>query len=56
MAGSAGFCRRSRSSRRAGIFDIYSGLWYQIVIALATFVIGILFVKDTRKSNVYHED
>jgi len=26
------------------------------VIALATFVIGMLFVKDTRKSNVYHED
>jgi MFS family permease len=36
--------------------DIYSGLWYPIVIALATFVIGMLFVKDTRKSNVYHED
>ncbi|MFM0053287.1 MFS transporter [Caballeronia grimmiae] len=36
--------------------DIYSGLWYPIVIALGTFVIGMLFVKDTRKSNVYHED
>jgi hypothetical protein len=36
--------------------DIYSGLWYPIVIALVTFVIGMLFVKDTRKSNVYHED
>ncbi len=35
--------------------DIYSGLWYRIVIALVTFVIGMLFVKDTRKSNVYHE-
>lgn len=32
--------------------DIYSGLWYPIVIALATFVIGMLFVKDTRKSSL----
>lgn len=28
--------------------DIYSGLWYPIVIALATFVIGLLFVRRRR--------
>ncbi|WP_175912230.1 MFS transporter [Burkholderia sp. BCC1640] len=36
--------------------DIYSGLWYPIVIALATFVIGLLFVKDTKNSNIYAQD
>jgi hypothetical protein len=28
--------------------NIFSGLWYPIVIALASFVIGMLFVKETR--------
>ena len=28
--------------------DIYSGLWYPIIIAAATFVIGALFVSETR--------
>ncbi len=36
--------------------DIYSGLWYPIVIALATFVIGMLFLKETKDSNMYAQD
>ncbi|RQR42939.1 MULTISPECIES: MFS transporter [unclassified Burkholderia] len=36
--------------------NIYSGLWYPIVIALATFVIGVLFVKETKDSNIYAQD
>ncbi|WP_133647530.1 MFS transporter [Paraburkholderia flava] len=36
--------------------NIYSGLWYPIVIALATFVIGMLFVKETKDSNIYASD
>ncbi|EDT42221.1 MFS transporter [Burkholderia ambifaria] len=36
--------------------NIYSGLWYPIVIALATFVIGLLFVKETKDSNIYAQD
>jgi MFS family permease len=36
--------------------NIYSGLWYPIVIALVTFVIGLLFVKETRGSAVYDSD
>ena len=35
--------------------NIYSGLWYPVVIALLTFVIGMLFVKETKDSQVYHE-
>ncbi|WP_118180966.1 MFS transporter [Paraburkholderia phosphatilytica] len=36
--------------------NIYSGLWYPIVVALATFVIGMLFVKETKDSNIYAQD
>jgi hypothetical protein len=36
--------------------NIYSGLWYPVAIALATFVIGMLFVKETKDSNIYEQD
>ncbi|MBM3393868.1 MAG: MHS family MFS transporter [Betaproteobacteria bacterium] len=36
--------------------DIYSGLWYPIVIAAATFVIGMLFVKETKDVDIYKDD
>ncbi|NRR30286.1 MHS family MFS transporter [Oxalobacteraceae bacterium] len=36
--------------------DIYYGLWYPIVIALATVVIGTLFVKETRDNDIYAAD
>ncbi|WP_027794278.1 MFS transporter [Paraburkholderia acidipaludis] len=36
--------------------DIYSGLWYPIIIALGTFVIGMLFLKETKDSNIYAQD
>ncbi len=35
--------------------NIYSGLWYPIMIAGITFVIGMLFVKETKDSAVYDE-
>ena len=38
---------------RAG--NIYSGLWYPIVVALMTFVIGGLFVKETRHIRIHDE-
>jgi hypothetical protein len=31
-------------------------LWYPIIIALATFVIGVLFVKETKDRNIYADD
>ena len=34
--------------------NIYSGLWYPIIIAGVTFVVGMLFVKETKDSDVYH--
>jgi hypothetical protein len=36
--------------------NIYSGLWYPIIIASLTFAIGMLFVKETKDSLVYHAD
>ena len=36
--------------------DVYFGLWYPIVIALATVVIGIFFVPETKDVDIYAED
>ncbi|NYE60215.1 MFS family permease [Duganella sp. 1224] len=36
--------------------DIYYGLWYPIVIALITVVIGALFVGETKDNNIYASD
>jgi hypothetical protein len=36
--------------------NIYSGLWYPVIVALITFVIGMLFVRETKDSNIYSQD
>jgi len=36
--------------------DIYYGLWYPIVIALFTFVIGTLFVRETKDNDIHAND
>jgi len=36
--------------------NIYHGLWYPIVIALGTFVIGMLFVKETNHIDIFAND
>ena len=36
--------------------NIYNGLWYPIVIAGATFVIGGLFIKETKDVDIYAND
>jgi MFS family permease len=36
--------------------DIYFGLWYPIVIALITFVIGTLFVRETKDNDIHSHD
>ena len=32
--------------------DIYYGLWYPIVVALMTFVIGVFFLRETRERDI----
>jgi MFS family permease len=36
--------------------DIYYGLWYPIVIAVITFIIGALFVRETKDNDIYAHD
>lgn len=36
--------------------NIYSGLWYPIIIAAMTFVIGMAFVKETKDVDIYAAD
>jgi MFS family permease len=36
--------------------DIYFGLWYPIVIAAACFVIGVLFIPETKNRDIYAGD
>jgi len=36
--------------------DIYYGLWYPIIIALITVVIGGLFVRETKDNDIYAHD
>ena len=36
--------------------NMYNGLWYPIIIAAATFVIGMLFVKETKDVDIYAND
>jgi MFS family permease len=36
--------------------DIFYGLWYPVVIAAGTFVIGLLFVPETKDRDIFAED
>ena len=36
--------------------NMYNGLWYPIIIAAATFVIGTLFVRETKDVDIYARD
>jgi MFS family permease len=36
--------------------NIYYGLWYPIIIASITFVIGMIFVKETKDRDIYAAD
>ncbi|MFC5497457.1 MFS transporter [Caenimonas terrae] len=36
--------------------DIYYGLWYPVVVAAVTFVIGMLFIRETKDVDIYARD
>jgi len=44
-----GFLPTTSFAMVAATGDIYYGLWYPIVVALMTFVIGSLFIRETRE-------
>lgn len=35
--------------------DIYAGLWYPIGVALMTFILGTLFMPETKDRDIHHE-
>jgi hypothetical protein len=36
--------------------DIFYGLWYPVIVAAATFIIGTLFIRETKDVNIYAND
>ena len=36
--------------------DIFYGLWYPVVVASATFIIGLLFIKETKDVDIFAND
>ncbi|HNK19155.1 MAG TPA: MFS transporter [Piscinibacter sp.] len=36
--------------------NMYNGLWYPIIIAAVTFVVGMLFVRETKDVDIYAKD
>jgi MFS family permease len=36
--------------------DIFYGLWYPVIVATATFVIGMLFIKETKDVDIFAND
>jgi hypothetical protein len=40
----------------AGTGDIYSGLWYPVIIAAMTFVVGTLFLRETKDVDLTAQD
>jgi MFS family permease len=48
-----GFLPPTSFAMVAATGDIYFGLWYPVVVALATVVIGLLFVPETHKRDIF---
>ena len=48
-----GFLPPTAFAMVAATGDIYYGLWYPIVVALGTFVIGLFFVPETHKRDIF---
>jgi MFS family permease len=36
--------------------DIFYGLWYPVIVAASTFVIGMLFIRETKDVDIYARD
>jgi MFS family permease len=48
-----GFLPPTAFAMVAATGDIYYGLWYPIVVALGTFIIGLIFVPETYKRDIF---
>lgn len=36
--------------------DIYYGLWYPVIVAAGTFIIGMIFIRETKDVDIYAKD
>jgi MFS family permease len=36
--------------------NIYFGLWYPVIVAAASFMIGLLFIREPRPDSIYNDD
>ncbi|HVE52961.1 MAG TPA: MFS transporter, partial [Ramlibacter sp.] len=36
--------------------DIYYGLWYPVIVAAGTFIIGMIFIRETKDVDIYARD
>ncbi|WP_298925950.1 MFS transporter [uncultured Ramlibacter sp.] len=36
--------------------DIFYGLWYPVIVAAGTFIIGMIFIKETKDVDIYAKD
>jgi MFS family permease len=51
-----GFLPTTAFAMVAATGDIYYGLWYPIVVAVITLVIGLLFIRETKDVDIYQHD
>jgi len=51
-----GFLPTTAFAMVAATGDIYYGLWYPIIVAAVTLVIGLIFVKETKDVDIYAAD
>jgi hypothetical protein len=50
-----GFLPPTAFAMVASTGDIFFGLWYPIVFAIMTFVIGMIFIPETKDRDIYQE-
>ena len=50
-----GFLPPTAFAIAASTGDIFSGLWYPIVVALGTFVIGLIFMPETKDRDIFKD-
>ena len=48
-----GFLPPTAFAIAASTGDIFSGLWYPIIVALGTFVIGLIFMPETKDRDIF---
>jgi MFS family permease len=51
-----GFLPPTAFAIAAATGDIFAGLWYPILVALMTFVIGLIFLPETKNRDIFADD